>query len=1060
MNKRESLANAKEILSGFYISANKVTIFVSHCQDNMRATVWNTTGRDFDRAWVKVERYLNKFTPFPSWIKLDLVIEEHKMSPKQVIREFYLTERNNYFNKGIRFKKDWSCAFLPEEIVGNALLTPHKEHVVGKNSAKLQLNEQNILGYMKRKYKKIVPNLSGYFDAEWCLFKTQGVFIENFETFRLESDFFGQGIREITQANQNQMLDDAIVRGGKFLVNQIQESGRFVYGYFPAYGKVIPGYNSVRHYSSLYALLELSEYLTKHNLKEKEKVIERVKAGIDWGLANLTLDKGSALYVKEPLKKGLELKLGAQAMIILTLSKYESLTGSKEYHEKMMQFIEGIHTFIAKDGTTTHVLDADLGVKERFRIIYYDGEALFAIMRAYPLVQDKALLELGELLMSRFIKNRYERYHDHWLSYSVNELTAYVPKKEYFEFGVKNALQNLKFIEHRDTAYPTMLELLVAAAKMFARIKSSEEYPDLITEEERQHLLKVMEKRVFHELRTGTMWSELAMYFANPQTIAGGFYARHDRCRMRIDDAEHFLSGLINYDFLCKQNTFMIQDSINAIDSPDRVKPNPLKFSDFTKFTGEFLNEEIAQNILIDDFEYSGNKLRVDHDSSHLGFIAFTKERINSALGVSRNWQDGNLTAKSNRHMIEVLITEHPILELADSLPQFIVPDSWEFMHEVSEYFLKSSSIPRVAITGSVGKSSTRLMIEHLLNQDYQVLSNRRNNNIRFAMPLYMTKLAQSPDILNLEISLNALNNRGKGPQSTLIQPTIAVLTSIGFAHMSMMSDINVLAKLKANVFRGLVKDGTAIINKDIPEEQFQIAYQAAKNQTDNILTYSMTKKDADLYLVKIKELKYLTEVTISYMESYYTYYLSLSSEGIVENSLASILILTTLGLDIDDYLPYFANYKSLPKVMEQKIGTIDDKKVDIIDDTHNAAIPSMINAIKSFTKKQEYYSGKKILALGQIADLGKHAQELHQKLVPYIENSGADLLLAYGDAMKEVVSSVNISASWYESMPSYVSAIRKEIEDNSLILLKGSVSESDYNQISKKMDILLSDNK
>lgn len=485
--------------------------------------------------------------------------------------------------------------------------------------------------------------------------------------------------------------------------------------------------------------------------------------------------------------------------------------------------------------------------------------------------------------------------------------------------------------------------------------------------------------------------------------------------------------------------------------------PKPFTKKDFENFDGQFLDSEIAEKMYITNFEYTSMGVK-NTDASHIGFIAFTTKRMKESLGIKREWPDGNLVVERNPEGFEVLVTETPIESLKEVLPQFIVPNTWEFMYQVGNYLRENTDIPVVAITGSVGKSTTRMMIEHLLGKDFSVLSNVGNHNTRFAIPLYMDRMVQSPDILNLEVSLNALNYKDKGPQTLFIKPTISVLTSVGFAHMSGMASLNTLAEFKANIFKGLSSDGVAIINQDIQTEQFKIALNAAKKSTNTILTYSMTDVSADLYLVSMKELKDFTEVTISYQSDLYTYYLSLSSAGMVENSLAALLILIALQVDITKYLPRFSSFHSLPKIMERKRGYIDGKKVDIFDDTHNAAIPSMINAVVSFTNKVAYYSGKKILVLGQVADLGSHSERLHEELISYINNSGADVLLGYGEGMKNVVLNTTLPAQWFDELDNYLFAIKRNITQHSLILLKGSVSGSDYKRISFLLDKELKD--
>ncbi|WP_367377488.1 hypothetical protein [Enterococcus gilvus] len=528
--------------------------FVTTCVSDRRATVWQTQGETVEKAWVKIERYLKKFLVFPKWLKIEWIDETKRVTSEEGQQLFFQVERNNYFRYGIQFKRKKAYTFLPEEIVGNALLSPHPDHEIRKQDARLRLNEKNLKGYIKRRNKQGIEAPLSFFDSHWTFFTKKGVFVENQRIYPLETEKYGQGIRVISEENQKEMLDSGIARGAAYLIDQIEDSGKFIYGYYPAYGRVLTSYNSVRHYSSLYALLEAYEYLENQGNASLE-FLERIEKGIQWGLEHLTLEKDGHYYVTEQTKEGVELKLGAQAMVLLALTKYQTVTDNEDILPIIEKFLLGMTSFIAEDGSTTHVLDAELNTKEAFRIIYYDGEALFAIMRSYPLIQEDRWLELAERLMDRFIAKNYEKYHDHWLSYSVNELTRYLPKKDYFAFGVRNALGNLNFIKNRDTAYPTMLELVVAAVKMFDRIQSSVLADELVTTEESDTLKAVMEHRALHELRTGTMWPELAMFFAKPETIAGGFYCRHDRCRMRIDDAEHFLSGLINYRNLLDEPT-------------------------------------------------------------------------------------------------------------------------------------------------------------------------------------------------------------------------------------------------------------------------------------------------------------------------------------------------------------------------------------------------------------------------------------------------------------------------------------------------------------------------
>lgn len=470
--------------------------------------------------------------------------------------------------------------------------------------------------------------------------------------------------------------------------------------------------------------------------------------------------------------------------------------------------------------------------------------------------------------------------------------------------------------------------------------------------------------------------------------------------------------------------------------------------ADFNKMEGYFLNEKIVNTFSITNFECTISGMR-ENKNLNTAFIALRKDGSKVELEMSKEFEYFDNFVIENPLFMTVYVTEQPLIEMIDIVPQFIVPDAVDFMREVHLYFRDQNDIQIITLTDPSKRKIMRTMIEHLLHKKYHLRSvyKKCQSSLSCMENLILDKYKLNPDVFNFQRDY---------PQMKAIIQSVALLESIDMEKANIIKKLSDSANLKSNDLVEDIERDAVIINYDISLEARNTILDAVKKKANRILFYSVTDKAADLHLVSLKELKDITEVTVSCFGCFYTYYLNYSNVEIIESSLAVVLALETLNIESSSYLPLFLTLPSIPKVMEIKRGYIDGKKVDIVDDMYNSTIQSMINAITSFTDKVKYYGGKKILALGQIADLGKFSEELHEKLLPYINQSGADILLGYGEGMRKVVHSAEIPALWFETMEEYFKAVREQITENSLVLLKGSVSASDYNRISALIDEIL----
>lgn len=516
------------------MNGGKYAAFVSICDINSRAAVLRGAGDSPAAAWEKAcnaaREHVRKNALMPAWVKADITVRSERV-PFTELESLIARSRNEFFRRGISFDEGMQTALIEGEINGSRVIT-YKEH-------KIELVRVN-----KRLAECGLRTLSS-FPEEVRLFECRSFFTDGGKAYPLYESGNNCG-RRINGRFDDSTALEVIETAAQYLEMMVGLDGKFVYGFYPIFHKEIPGYNILRHSSSIWSLI------CSYRLTKDKFTLGQIQKAIGYMVAN-TFKKYpdrpgvvNTVYLAEKTRG--EVKIGGNAIAVIMLTEYMDATGSDKYRMLCEELGNGIlELFDRRDGSFFHVLNfPTLSPKDKFRTVYYDGEVTFALARLYGLTRDRKWLDAAALSADRFIREGYEKYRDHWVAYAMNELTKYLPEDRYLSFGLKNANVNLDRIYRQDTTYHTYLELLCTTFELYSRIVEQGLECSYLTQFRAQKFVETIYHRADYMLN-GYGYPEFVMYLKYPSCDMGGFFVRHDGFRMRIDDIQHFCGAYYSF---------------------------------------------------------------------------------------------------------------------------------------------------------------------------------------------------------------------------------------------------------------------------------------------------------------------------------------------------------------------------------------------------------------------------------------------------------------------------------------------------------------------------------
>ena len=345
-----------------------------------------------------------------------------------------------------------------------------------------------------------------------------------------------------------------------------------------------------------------------------------------------------------------------------------------------------------------------------------------------------------------------------------------------------------------------------------------------------------------------------------------------------------------------------------------------------------------------------------------------------------------------------------------------------------------------VAITGSVGKTSTKEMIYNILNKKYKVLKTIGNQNSQLGLPLTILRL-KDEEVMVLEMGMNDLGQIEK--LSLIARPDISVITNIYDSHIGILGSRENILKAKLEIVRGM-KKGYLIVNND----NDMLYNSNLKNKNIDIITYGI-KNSSDYMAYNVKEDDIVTFDTKDIKDIKIR-------EGVpfVYNALASIIVGKML-LVKNELIKDGINDR---RNVSHRLEDIKINNYLIIDDTYNASYESLKVALNYMSK----INGRKVVILGDILELGEDSINIHKKIGKLLLDYNIDYLITIGSYSKYIDSSIidngfnKYNVKHFDNELNSRKFIKDLIKENDVVLIKGSNSTNLVNIIKylKKKDL------
>lgn len=375
-------------------------------------------------------------------------------------------------------------------------------------------------------------------------------------------------------------------------------------------------------------------------------------------------------------------------------------------------------------------------------------------------------------------------------------------------------------------------------------------------------------------------------------------------------------------------------------------------------------------------------------------------------------------------------VTDH---QVDDSLPQLIVEDTLIALGRLAALNRNRFHGKLIAVTGSSGKTTVKELLASMFSQLGPTLYTQGNLNNHIGVPLTLLRLQAEHQYAVVELGASA---EGEIDYTVhLAQPQVAVLNNACAAHIEGFGGLDGVVRAKSEIFNALTDEDTGIINLDDPHAGFW--QEKLDNRLRAYLTFSVVNDSANIWVSDLAENEVgAWSFRLHHQQDSVKVQLKLLGKHNVANAAAATAAWVAVGMTLQSAK---AGLEACD-AMKGRMKPVKLQSALVIDDSYNANPQAMQAAIDYLASRQ----GKRLLVLGDMAELGADEVMLHSQVGQYAADAALDGLYATGPLMRHAVETARqagLNAQYFEHQSALIEALKQLLNEPVTLLVKGSRS-------------------